>query len=74
MRSHPGGCAESDTAGAKADDQARAAASRGDREDAVVNIDAVPEIEDREVIKQVPDVEVQFVEKHVNMHRQRSKW
>ena len=40
---------------------------------AVVSIDAVPEIEHREAIKQVPEVEVQFVEKDVNMRRRRSK-
>ena len=39
-----------------------------------MSIDAVPEIEYREVIKQVPEVEVQFAVNHVNMHRRRSKW
>ena len=38
-----------------------------------MSIDAVPEMEHREVIKQVPEVEVQFVEKNVNVHRRRSK-
>ena len=31
----------------------------------------VPEIEYPEVIKQIPEVEVQFVEKHVKLHRVR---
>ena len=39
-----------------------------------MNIYAVPEIEHREIIKQVPKGEAQFVKKHVNMHRRRSKW
>ena len=34
-----------------------------------MNINAVPEIVHREVIKQFPEVEAQLVEKHVNMHR-----
>ena len=36
-----------------------------------MDIYKVPEIEDREVNRQIPEVEVQFVEMHVNMHRQR---
>ena len=34
-----------------------------------MNIFVVPEIENREVIKQIPKVEVQFVEKHVKGSR-----
>ena len=34
-----------------------------------MSIFEVPEIEHREVIKQIPEVEVQFEEKHVNVHR-----
>ena len=34
-----------------------------------MNIFEVLEIEYREVIKQIPEVEVPFVEKHVNVHR-----
>ena len=36
-----------------------------------MNIFEVPETEHREVIKQIPEVDVQFVEKHVNVHRDR---
>ena len=39
-----------------------------------MSIDVIPEIEHGDVIKQVPEVEVQFVAKHVNMHRRQSKW
>ena len=39
-----------------------------------MSIDAVPEIEYRDVIKQIPEVEAQFVEKQVNTQRRRSKW
>ena len=38
-----------------------------------MNIVEIPVIEHREVIKQIPKMKVQFVEKHVNMHRRRSK-
>ena len=39
-----------------------------------MSIDAVPEIEHREVIKQIPEVEAPFAVKHVNLHRRRYKW
>ena len=38
-----------------------------------MNIYAVPGIEHREIIKQIPEVEALFVEKRVNMHRRRPK-
>ena len=37
-----------------------------------MNIYAVPVMEQREIIEQIPEVEAQFVEKHVSMHRRRS--
>ena len=39
-----------------------------------MNIVEIPVLEHREVIKQTPEVEAQFVEKRVNMQRRRSKW
>ena len=39
-----------------------------------MSIDAVPEIELREVIEQIPEVEAPFAEKHMNLRRRRSKW